>query len=160
DSSSVVSLAASSSSTPVQTFTVTFAEKAYDEAPFAAEVARRFGCRHQNVQLSGERVLAELPAAIRSFDQPSADGLNTYFVSQAARSAGLTVALSGLGGDEVFAGYPHFRRFERFLRLGRWTRPFSGAALERSLSPGRFPWLDMRTRKALALSGAGGNPWQ
>ena len=160
DSSSVVSLAASSSPTPVQTFTVTFAERAYDEAQFAAAVARRFGCQHRNVELSAERVLAELPAAIRSFDQPSADGLNTYFVSQAARLAGLTVALSGLGGDELFAGYPHFRNFGRLLRLGRWTRFFSGATLERSLPPGRFPWLDTRTRKALALSGAGGDPWK
>jgi asparagine synthase (glutamine-hydrolysing) len=160
DSSAVVSLAASSSSRPVRTFTVTFAERTYSEEPFAAEVARRFGCEHRNVQLSGERVLAELPAAIRSFDQPSADGLNTYFVSQAARLAGLTVALSGLGGDEVFAGYPHFRSFGRFLRFGRWTRYAFGATLERSLPPGRFPWLQTRTRKALTLSGAAGDPWK
>jgi asparagine synthase (glutamine-hydrolysing) len=160
DSSAVASLAAASSSRPVQTFTVTFAERAYDEAAFAAEVARQFGCQHRSVQLSGERVLAELPAAIRSFDQPSADGLNTFFVSQAARSAGLTVALSGLGGDEVFAGYPSFRTFGHLLRLGRLTSFLSGAAAERHFSPRRFPWLRTRARKALALSGAGGDPWR
>ncbi len=69
-------------------------------------------------------MVEEFDQAVGAYDQPSIDGLNTYFISQAARQAGVKVALSGMGGDELFAGYPYFRllaRLERTLpRLGAW----------------------------------------
>jgi len=117
DSSVVVALATRASESPVHTFTVTFDEERYSEAPYAAEVARRYGCDHHQVHLPASRALLDFGSAIRALDQPSVDGVNTYFVSKAAREAGLTVALSGLGGDEVFAGYPNFRRFGALLGL-------------------------------------------
>jgi asparagine synthase (glutamine-hydrolysing) len=119
DSSVITAIAARELDRPVHTFTVTFDEKAYSEEPWSAEVATAFGCDHHQVHLPASRVAAEMDKVIESLDQPSADGINTYFVSKAAREAGLTVALSGLGGDEVFAGYSTFRTFGSFLRLGR-----------------------------------------
>jgi asparagine synthase (glutamine-hydrolysing) len=111
----------------VSTFTVCFEEQDYNEGHFAAEVAARFGCRHHEIHLSEEQVCEQLPAAAAALDQPSADGVNTYVVSRAVRDAGLVVALSGLGGDEVFAGYDHFRRIGILRRLAPVTR-IAGAA--------------------------------
>lgn len=119
DSSVVVALATRASASPVHTFTVTFDEERYSEAPYAAEVARRYGCDHHQVHLPAARAVRDFGNAIRALDQPSVDGVNTYFVSKAAREAGLTVALSGLGGDEVFAGYAYFRQFGRLRALAR-----------------------------------------
>lgn len=119
DSSVVVALATRASSAPVHTFTVTFDEESYSEAPYAAEVARVYGCDHHQVHLPASRAVLDFDSAIRALDQPSVDGVNTYFVSKAAREAGLTVALSGLGGDEVFAGYPYFRHFGRLRELSQ-----------------------------------------
>lgn len=119
DSSVVVALASGASGAPVHTFTVTFDEERLSEAPFADEVARRYGCKHQQVHLPASRAAGEIDAAIGALDQPSGDGANTYFVSKAAREAGLAVALSGLGGDELFAGYSYFRSFARALPISR-----------------------------------------
>jgi asparagine synthase (glutamine-hydrolysing) len=103
----------------VHSFTVTFDEASYSEASYAAEVARRYGCDHHQVHLPASRAVKDFGNAIRALDQPSVDGVNTYFVSKAAREAGLAVALSGLGGDEVFAGYPYFRAFGRLHAVAR-----------------------------------------
>jgi asparagine synthase (glutamine-hydrolysing) len=119
DSSAIVALATRASDAPVHTFTVTFDEERYSEAPYAAEVARRYGCDHHQVHLPASRAVMDFGKAIRALDQPSVDGVNTYFVSKAAREAGLTVALSGLGGDELFAGYSYFRAFGRMRQLAR-----------------------------------------
>ena len=119
DSSAVVALATRASEAPVHTFTVTFDEERYSEAPYAAEVARRYGCDHHQVHLPAARAVGDFDRAIRALDQPSVDGVNTYFVSKAAREAGLTVALSGLGGDELFAGYTYFRLFGQLRAAAR-----------------------------------------
>jgi asparagine synthase (glutamine-hydrolysing) len=132
DSSALVALATRASETPVHTFTVTFDEERYSEAPYAAEVARRYGCDHHQVHLPAERAVGDFDSALRALDQPSVDGVNTYFVSKAAREAGLTVALSGLGGDEVFAGYTNFRRFGQ-LRTAARAAGLLPSALQRSL---------------------------
>ena len=157
DSSVVVALATRASATPVHTFTVTFDEERYSEAPYAAEVARRFGCDHHQVHLPARRAAADFGSAIRALDQPSADGVNTYFVSKAAREAGLRVALSGLGGDELFAGYPHFRNFGRLRALAR-TASHLPAPVRRGLglaeSRSRAP---VQIRKLSALLVGGGS---
>jgi asparagine synthase (glutamine-hydrolysing) len=134
DSSALVALAAASSTSPVHTFTVTFDEAEYSEASFAAEVARRFGCDHHQVHLPASEAARSIDAAVASLDQPSADGINTYFVSRAARAAGLSVALSGLGADEIFAGYGRFRLFGSMLsaaRAARFAAPFARSLLRR-----------------------------
>ncbi|HEX8430031.1 MAG TPA: asparagine synthase (glutamine-hydrolyzing) [Longimicrobium sp.] len=128
DSSAVVALAAEVATGPVDTFTVAFEERGFNEAGVAAAVARRFGTRHHEIPLTGGEMLASLPAAFAAMDQPSMDGLNTYVVSRAVRATGLKVVLSGLGGDELFAGYPSFARARRMARVPRWSAPLRRAA--------------------------------
>jgi asparagine synthase (glutamine-hydrolysing) len=89
----------------------------FDEAELARLAASRFKTKHTEVPLSGESVLARLDEAVAALDQPTMDGINTYFVAWAAREVGLKVALSGLGGDELFAGYQTFADTPRLSRL-------------------------------------------
>ena len=116
---------------PLSTVNVAFEEfrgRSDDEAPLAAEVARRF--RHRvilSVWYARQEFEADLPRIFAAMDQPTIDGINTWFVSKAARERGLKVALSGLGGDELFGGYPSFRD------LPRWVTALS--------YPGRLPGL-------------------
>ncbi len=95
-----------------------FANTPDDEGPLASEVARTLGTRHVERWVSRHEFLAAWPDAVRAMDQPSIDGLNTYWVSRSAHEAGVKVALSGLGGDELFGGYPSFRQVPR---LARWV---------------------------------------
>lgn len=103
----------------IHTFTVAFPEDKFSEAAIARRTAERLGTAHREVMLSGDGVLARLGEAVAALDLPTIDGINTYFVSAAAREAGLKVALSGLGGDEVFGGYSTFRRTPKYQRLAR-----------------------------------------
>jgi asparagine synthase (glutamine-hydrolysing) len=89
-----------------------------DEAPIAARIAERYGARHLVRRVSESEFAADLPALLDAMDQPSIDGVNTWFVAKAAKEAGLKVALSGLGGDELLAGYPSF------VDLPRWRKGF------------------------------------
>ena len=98
------------------------------EAREAASVARHLGLAHETITVSGAQVLAELPRIVADLAQPSVDGVNTWVVSRAVRQAGLTVALSGLGGDELFAGYSTFRRVPRMVRAGRLARGLTAPA--------------------------------
>lgn len=123
DSTALAALAAGESE-GVQTFTLIFEEREYSEAGLARTTAQRFGTRHKEYLLGGEEVLACYQQAVLSLDQPSMDGVNSYFVSRAARRAGLKVALTGLGGDELFGGYETFRS----APLGAWfARNLPGA---------------------------------
>jgi len=112
DSSAVVAIMSQVSKSATNAFTITFEEKEYDELPFAELVARKFGVHHAKVLLRATDFLDKLPAALDAMDTPSGDGPNTYVVSEAIRKSGITVALSGIGGDELFAGYPIFHQFK------------------------------------------------
>lgn len=108
DSTAVAALAAATHA-GVETVTVSFPdEPTFSEAALARATAGRLGTRHHEVALTGPEMLARFEDAVGALDQPSMDGINTYFVSWGARQAGLTVALSGLGGDELFGGYSTF----------------------------------------------------
>ena len=85
-----------------RTFSVVFAESNYDESVYARQVATRFGSEHTEIRLTEAAMLGQLPDALAAMDQPTGDGVNTYVVSRAVKEAGVTVALSGLGGDEFF----------------------------------------------------------
>jgi len=132
DSASLLALAGGSRLT---TLSIGFHENAFNEAPRAAALARHFGSRHVELQLEAPRAAALLPAFLAAVDQPSVDGFNTYCVSQLAAEQGLKVVLSGLGGDELFGGYPSFRRLPQLLqghrRLGA-ARPALARWLARS----------------------------
>ncbi len=122
DSSAVVALMRETGHTP-RTFSVGFDEQAYDESQHAEVVARRFKTEHTHVQLTGASLLDQLPQALGAMDQPTGDAVNTYVVSGAVRARGIKVALSGLGGDEIFGGYPSFARLTRIADLTRiWGR--------------------------------------
>jgi asparagine synthase (glutamine-hydrolysing) len=113
DSSAVVGLMSEVSDQPVETFSVVFGEKDFDESNYSDLVARKFNTRHTRVELTPRDFLDELPNALRAVDSPTGDGFNTYIVAKATKGAGIKVALSGLGGDELFAGYPNFVRWMR-----------------------------------------------
>jgi asparagine synthase (glutamine-hydrolysing) len=122
DSSALVALVRAAGQTP-QTFSVGFAEHAYDETHFAETIAQQFDTEHTTIRLGEAQFLDQLPDAFGAMDQPTGDGINTYVVARAVREAGIKVALSGLGGDELFAGYPSFARLAdsaNWLRL--WGR--------------------------------------
>jgi asparagine synthase (glutamine-hydrolysing) len=119
DSSAIVALVREAGKTP-RTFSVCFDESAYNENLYARQVAERFQTEHREVHLTDSALLDQLPSALACMDQPTGDGVNTYVVSRAVRSTGVKVALSGLGGDEFFAGYPSFKRLQRAMKyLGR-----------------------------------------
>ncbi|MBV9174607.1 MAG: asparagine synthase C-terminal domain-containing protein, partial [Chloroflexi bacterium] len=100
-----------------------FTDQAYDETVHARTIAERFGAEHTEVKLREDELLERLPTAVGAMDQPTGDGVNTYIVAGSVRRAGIKVALSGLGGDELFAGYPSFRRLRRASRMLRvWGR--------------------------------------
>src|SRR4029077_71926 len=112
DSGALVGLMRDAGQQEIQTVTVAFEEfrgTREDEAPIAAEIAARYGTRHTTRVVTEEEFRADLPKIMEAMDQPTIDGLNTWFVSKAARELGLKVAISGLGGDELFGGYPSFR---------------------------------------------------
>ena len=109
DSAVVVGLMTRATGAKLRTFSIGFDEAGYSEAANATATARHFGTEHHATVLTGARVAGDLDALFATFDQPTGDGINTYYASQAARAGGVTVALSGLGGDELFGGYPSFR---------------------------------------------------
>ena len=121
DSSSLAGILSRSGIRP-NTFSVVFREQDYSEAEYSRLVARRFRTEHHEILVSQHDALEAVPAALNSMDQPTVDGLNTYFISRQARKAGIKVALSGLGGDELFAGYSSFNRVPRMERFESFWR--------------------------------------
>jgi asparagine synthase (glutamine-hydrolysing) len=118
DSTAVVALARESGASDLQTMTLRFAEyhgRDNDEAPLAHLVAEQYGVRHAIRDLTRDEFHRELPRIFGAMDQPTVDGLNSYFISMAARDFGLKVAMSGAGGDELFGGYTSFRDIPRWM---------------------------------------------
>jgi asparagine synthase (glutamine-hydrolysing) len=130
DSAAVANLAHRTSQTPVQTFTLAFEEQEYNEGDIARRIANAIGTTHQEVVLTEQRFVTHLDAALDSLDQPTFDGLNSYYMSQAVREAGFKVALVGTGGDELFGGYGTFRDLPRMLQLRALARFIPPALLE------------------------------
>jgi asparagine synthase (glutamine-hydrolysing) len=143
DSSAIVALMSEVSSQPVDTFSVTFGEKEFDESVYSNLIAKKYKTNHTSVFLTADDFLRELPEALKATDSPSGDGINTYVVSKATKKSGITVALSGLGGDELFAGYPNFLK---------WYKT------KKSILP-KIPAL-FRKPVALAFSNSGNSKYQ
>ncbi|HVU17610.1 MAG TPA: asparagine synthase (glutamine-hydrolyzing) [Candidatus Didemnitutus sp.] len=135
DSTAVVALMRAAGADRLKTFTVTFDDPTTSEAEPARNSARALGTEHHEERVTGERVASEIGNILRAFDAPTGDGINTYFAAAAARNGGVKVALSGLGGDELFGGYPSFRDLPRLHRaLGPWRqvpRSLRGAIVRR-----------------------------
>lgn len=166
DSSIVTALAAQKLANKLQTYSVGFDLAEFDESAIADEVARRYGTDHHRIRLSEDEVIESVTEAVGKLDLPSVDAINTYIVSRAVAAHGVKVALSGLGGDELFGGYPSFRDVPRlqlvatlpgFLRgivgfVGNMRDrladlPASGAALELAHWRRRF-FTDESIRRA------------
>lgn len=113
DSSAVVALMAEAGSGRPSTFNISFSEKEFDESKYAEIIASKYNTRHIRIQLSATALLDELDNALSAMDIPSGDGINSYVVSKAIKKERITVALSGIGGDELFAGYPFFDKFKK-----------------------------------------------
>jgi len=122
DSSAVTALAAAGASAPLRTFTVRFAEAGWDESAYAREVARRFAARHTEVRVE-PRCLEALPELVERHGEPFADSssIAMYYLAREARR-GITVALSGDGGDESFGGYPRHAAMMMSERMGPGLR--------------------------------------
>jgi asparagine synthase (glutamine-hydrolysing) len=157
DSSTVVALMARASS-DVRTFSIIFDETGFDESAYSNWVAKRFNTRHSAVRITQNDFVKLLPSALDAMDQPSYDGPNTFCVSKAAREDGMTVALSGAGGDELFGGYHEFRVGLTFARL---HRALANAPLARQVADGLGRRQGIETTKgihALELLHYGENP--
>jgi asparagine synthase (glutamine-hydrolysing) len=131
DSSIVTALAAQRLGRNLKTFSVGFDVAEFDESAIAFEVAKRFGTTHQRLRLADEEGLQSVEEAVAHLDLPSVDAINTYIVSRAVAQRGVKVALSGLGGDELFGGYPSFRDVPRLKRLGMLPRALRKALGDR-----------------------------
>lgn len=158
DSTALAALA-SRAQPGVHTFTVAFPDAKFSEGEIARRTAHTLGTEHREMYLSGDDMSSQLGAAVAALDQPTVDGINTYIVSWAAHQAGLKVALSGLGSDEIFGGYSTFRTtasVDRLSGLGRilpaplrslaagiftrlWQRPASPDASRKAFSALRDP---------------------
>jgi asparagine synthase (glutamine-hydrolysing) len=132
DSSAVVGLMAEAGTSRPNTFNISFEEKEYDESVYADIIAKKFNTHHTKLLLKPTVFLDELKNALDALDTPSGDGVNTYVVSKAIRNNGMTVALSGAGGDELFAGYPFFDQYLQMQSRGAlWKVP---AALRKGVA--------------------------
>lgn len=117
DSSLIASLSAQFVSEPFRTISVSFEEKEFSEERYQKIVAAKIGSLHTDIRVTKRSFLDLLPDVFTAMDQPTIDGINSYFVSKAAKEAGLTVVLSGLGADELFLGYPNFHHANTISQL-------------------------------------------
>ncbi|MGB1102077.1 MAG: asparagine synthase (glutamine-hydrolyzing) [Crocinitomicaceae bacterium] len=124
DSSIIVGIMAKEMDRKVDTFSVVFSNDQLSEAPYSRLIADRFQTNHHEIELSPERFLEMMPEALDALDHPSGDGLNTYVVSKKTREAGIIMALSGLGGDELFGGYSVFQQIPN-LQDKKWLSSFA-----------------------------------
>lgn len=139
DSSSLVGLMRDAGKVDIETITIAFEEfrgTGNDESIVAADIARHYGTKHTQRIITEREFRNDLPIILDAMDQPTIDGINTWFVSKAARESGLKVAISGLGGDELFGGYPSFAQIPGWTRrLGAASHiPFLGRAIRRVMS--------------------------
>ena len=137
DSGAIAALVRQAGVVP-RTFAVAFTGTDYDESQYARVMAKSLQTDHTEISLREADVLAQIPDALASVDHPSGDGTNTFIISRAVREAGIKVALSGLGGDEFFGGYPSFRRLRRVAAMAaawrhspRLMRRVAGSAVRR-----------------------------
>jgi asparagine synthase (glutamine-hydrolysing) len=145
DSAVIVGLMSRVGGARLRTFSIGFEEAGYSEAEEAAASARHFGAEHHARIVTGAEVAGDVEKFLAACDQPTGDGLNTYYASEAAHAGGVKVALSGLGGDELFGGYPSFRDLPRLSAYLPWWRRLPGPV--RRLALRRLRRGDTRRRK-------------
>ncbi|MCX6183271.1 MAG: asparagine synthase (glutamine-hydrolyzing) [Bacteroidetes bacterium] len=134
DSSVVVALMKLSGVEDLKTFSISFDDKKYSESYFAELVAKKFKTHHHTFIVQPSDVKKEFHNIVSLMDSPTVDGINTYFVSKFTREAGIIMAMSGLGGDELFGGYDTFERLPKLVSAKRKTRVVPNLILNQSAS--------------------------
>ena len=122
DSSAILSAACAAGASGLNTYTVRFDDRS-SEHEYAALVAASFGATHHELVLDPARIVSDLPRILARLDQPTLDAVNSYYVSAAVAETGIKAVLSGSGGDEMFGGYPSFRRLPAAMRWKRRLQP-------------------------------------
>jgi asparagine synthase (glutamine-hydrolysing) len=117
DSSAVVAVMAGLSKDPIDTFSIVFNEKQYDESEYSQFVAKKYKTNHQAFLMKPADLIPNLDPFFKSMDNPTVDGINTYMISQLVAKTGIKVVLTGIGGDELFAGYVGFERWKSFQKF-------------------------------------------
>jgi asparagine synthase (glutamine-hydrolysing) len=117
DSTAIVSLMRQVGKEKIKTVSIVFPESRFDESKYSRLAAKKYNTEHIEIPFTEKDLLDDFEYIISVMDQPTIDGINTYFVSKAAKQAGLKVVLSGLGGDELFGGYPSFNLIPKYQRI-------------------------------------------
>ena len=117
DSSIIVALMSQVSKNPIKTFSVSFEYSKFNETEHALTIAKMYRTDHHELLLTSKEILSNIETALASIDHPTADGINTYMISEKTKREGITMALSGLGGDELFAGYDYFGYYKKLQHL-------------------------------------------
>ena len=151
DSACLGALARAAGAQNISAMTVGFGETDFDESALTDRTAKALGIPLEVVTLEASRVEAELDHAVWALDEPSVDGLNSYWISKLGAEAGFKVALSGQGGDELFGGYDSLAWFERFNAVAHWAKPLPANPFGRMIDQDAFPF---RWRKLSYLIGA------
>jgi asparagine synthase (glutamine-hydrolysing) len=151
DSAAVGALTRSASAGQLRALTITFEEEDFDESDASKSTARLLGIPHEIIPMSVTKMIDSIDHAIWAMDQPTVDGLNSYWIARAAAEAGFKVALSGQGGDELFGGYDSALWFERFFDVASGLRLFPRSLGSAILDHRRLPF---RWRKLSYLFGA------
>jgi len=144
DSTALAALALETGMSDLQTFSIGVDDAGLDESGVAARTARHFGTRHHELRLDAAAMAESFPRFLARMDQPSIDGFNTFTVAGFARAQGMKVVLSGLGGDEMFGGYPSFQKVPRLARAARLFRRVPGSSLAGALMERHMPRLPLR----------------
>lgn len=155
DSTALLALARQVTDQTINTYSIAFEDPAWNEADVARRVADHFGTEHTELLMTADIASTLFEGFLAAVDQPSIDGFNTYCVAKLAHHHGEKVVLSGLGGDELFAGYKSFELLPKMCRLSRslsWLAPVF-AAYSR-----HFCWtLPPRARRVLDFLGRPGS---
>jgi asparagine synthase (glutamine-hydrolysing) len=145
DSTAILALAQQTQSAPIRTFSIAFAEKQWDESSIAKRTADHFGAKHTECKITAAVAIELLPEFLDAIDQPSVDAFNTFCISKVARDHDMKVVLSGLGGDEIFGGYPSFQKVPQMMAWGEklQTIPLVASSIGKGLSTwGKSPKLN------------------
>ena len=159
DSSAIVG-ALQGSHEQIRTFSLGFPSSPLDETPHARRVAAHWKTSHTELQIGEQEFYGWLPLALNAMDQPTYDGINSFFVAKAAHDAGLKVVLSGLGADEIFGGYPAFKSIPLMSFLGKTAMRFPSLFAMAGRGNGSVPHLDPhRTKPLWRLADLLGRRW-